>query len=259
MSTVEGGDLAGQVALVTGGSRGIGRTVAEALARRGATVAVAARTVRDLEEVAAACGGGGMAIELDVGYEEACVDAVERCQEQLGRLDILVNNAGIATSRKFTEVDTDFWRETMRIDVDGPMWLTRTALPGMVAAGAGAVISIASTAGKVGYSYVAPYVAAKHALVGLTRALAVEYARSGVTFNCVCPYFVDTPMLAATIKNIVEKTGMSTEDARRALLNPQGRLVTPAEVAAVVELLASAAGRAINGQAINVDGGEVPS
>ncbi|HEY5333834.1 MAG TPA: SDR family oxidoreductase, partial [Solirubrobacterales bacterium] len=217
------------------------------------------RSMRELEEVAAACGPDALAIGLDVSDEAACESAVARCQNELGGLDILVNNAGIATSRKFTDVDTELWRQTMAVDVEGPLWLTRAALPTMLAAGRGAVISIASTAGQVGYRYVAPYVAAKHALIGLTRALAVEYATSGVTFNCVCPYFVDTPMLAATIETIVEKTGVSADRARRQLLNPQGRLVQPEEVATVVTMLASARGRAISGQTINVDGGEVQS
>ena len=248
--------LAGKVALVTGASRGIGRTVALRLAGEGAAVAVAARSIGSLREVAAECGRGAIAIELDVGLEDSCAAAVSDCESKLGGIDVLVNNAGIATSGKFTGLDTAEWRETMRVDVEGPFWLIRSALPAMLERGGGSVISVASIAAKRGFAYVAPYVAAKHALLGLTRALAVEYASSGVTFNCVCPYYVETPMLGATIENIAAKTGMSEDQARAQLLNPQGRLVAPEEVAAVVSLLAGPPGESINGQGINVDGGE---
>jgi NAD(P)-dependent dehydrogenase (short-subunit alcohol dehydrogenase family) len=125
----------------------------------------------------------------------------------------------------------------------------------MLERGSGAVISVASSAAKLGFPYVTAYTAAKHALLGLTRALAAEHALSGVTFNCVCPYYVDTPMTQATLDNIVARTGRTHDDARAALLNPQGRLTSPAEIAAVCVLLASPAGRGITGQGINVDGG----
>lgn len=250
-----GARLAGRTALVTGASRGIGRMIALAFAAQGARVALAARTVSDLEQVAAACGAESLVIELDVTDETACRAAVARCEEAFGHLDVLVNNAGIAESRPFLRMDTDFWRRTLEIDVDAPMWLTQAALPGMLARSNGAIISVASIAAKMGFAYVSAYTAAKHALLGLTRALAVEHAKSGVTFNCVCPYYVETPMVTATIANIVATTGRSETEARSALLNPQMRLVQPEEVAAVCILLASPEGRSITGQGINVDGG----
>jgi NAD(P)-dependent dehydrogenase (short-subunit alcohol dehydrogenase family) len=247
--------LAGQQVLVTGASRGTGRAIALAFAREGARVAVAARTENDLRATADACGEGAVPIVLDVTDEEACTAAVRRCEQELGRIDVLVHAAGTGLSRKFLDTDTDFWRFHMQLDVEGPFWLTRAAVPAMLERGSGAVIAIASLSSKLGFAYVAAYGAAKHALLGLMRALAVEYARTGVTFNCVCPHFLDTPMTEVTIRNIVEKTGRTPEEARETLLTPQRRLVAPEEVAEVCLLLASPQGRGINGQAINVDGG----
>jgi NAD(P)-dependent dehydrogenase (short-subunit alcohol dehydrogenase family) len=249
------GVLEGRTALVTGGGRGIGREIALAFTGEGARVAVAARTAAEIEAVARECGG--VAIELDVTDEAACVAAVERAERELGGLDVLVNNAGAAVSHKFTDVDTATWRRIMAVDLDGPFFLTRAAVPGMLARGSGTVIAIASIASKLGAPYVSAYTAAKHGLLGLTRALSAEYAGRGLTFNCICPGYVDTPMTEATIANIMARTGRTREEALRPLLTPQGRLVDPAEVAAVCVLLASPAGRGINGAAINVDGGHV--
>ena len=246
-------------ALVTGGGRGIGRAVALAFAREGARVAVSARTRSEIEAVAAECGQGAIALPLDVTDEVACGAIVGRVKEQLGRLDVLVNNAGVASSHKFTELDTETWRRILSVDLDGPFFLTRSALPLMLEQGSGAVIAIASIAAKVGMPYVAAYTAAKHGLLGMMRSLAADNVRRGVTFNCVCPGYVDTPMTQESIAAIMARTGRSREDALKPLLTPQGRLVTPEEVAAVCVLLASPAGRGITGQAINVDGGFVQS
>jgi NAD(P)-dependent dehydrogenase (short-subunit alcohol dehydrogenase family) len=253
------GRLSDRTALVTGGSQGIGRAVALAMAAEGARVAVAARTVPALDEVAAHCGHDAVALALDVTDEHACGAAVTRAEEELGRIDILVNSAGVAESSPFLSTDTGTWRRIMAVDLDGPFWLIRATLPGMLERGTGAVVSIASLAARAGYPYVAAYTAAKHGLLGLTRSLAAEYARRGVTFNCVCPWYVDTPMTEAAVANIVAATGRTEEQARRHLRTPQGRLVRPDEVAEVCVLLASDAGRGINGQAINVDGGQLQS
>ncbi len=249
--------LKGQTALVTGGGRGIGRSVALAFARAGAQVAVAARTQTEIAAVAGECGG--LAVQLDVTDENGCAEAVARVEREFGRLDILVNNAGVATSHKFTELDTASWRRTLAVDLEGPFFLTRAAVPGMLQRGSGAVIAIASVASRTGAPYIAAYTAAKHGLLGLMRSLAAEYAARGLTFNCVCPGYVDTPMTQMTLDTIVAKTGRSREEALKPLLTPQRRLVKPEEVAAVCLLLASEAGRGINGQAINVDGGLVQS
>lgn len=251
------GALEGKTALITGGGRGIGREVALAFAQEGARVAVAARTLTEVEDVARECGRGAIAVRFDVTDEEACAAAVARAEQELGRLDVLVNNAGIATSTKFTDLDTATWRRVMAVDLEGPFFMTRAAVPGMVERGSGAIIAIASIASKVGAPYLSAYTAAKHGLLGLMRSLAAEYARRGVTFNCVCPGYVDTPMTQTTIANIMARTGRTREQALEPLLTPQGRLVAPAEVAAVCVLLASDAGRGINGAAINVDGGQV--
>lgn len=250
------GRLPGVRALVTGGSRGIGRAVAGALTAEGALVAVASRGVDELSRVIER-EEATLAIPLDVTDEAACAGAVRRCEEELGGIDVLVHGAGVAASGRFTRLETSTWREVMAVDLDGPFFLTRAALPGMLERGAGAVVAIASIAARVGAPYVAAYTAAKHGLLGLMRALAAEHARSGVTFNCICPGYVETPMTERTVAAIVERTGRGREEALRALHTPQGRLVAPDEVAALCVLLASREGRSINGQAIVVDGGQV--
>jgi NAD(P)-dependent dehydrogenase (short-subunit alcohol dehydrogenase family) len=254
-SPVAAGRLAGQTALVTGASRGIGRSVAEAFAREGAVVALAARDRPALEEVGRACGAQSVLVPFDVTDEQACTDAVARCEDELGRIDILVNSAGVAESQSFVRTDTALWRHAFEVNVNGPFWLVRAVLPGMLSRGSGAVVSIASTSAKQGFAYVSAYTASKHALLGLTRALAVELPRSGVTFNCVCPFYVDTPMTQRAIETITAKTGRSRADSLEAILPPHGRLVAPGEIAEMCVLLASADGRSINGQGINIDGG----
>jgi 3-hydroxybutyrate dehydrogenase len=249
--------LEGKTALVTGASRGIGRAIASALSTSGARVAVTARDVGSVESIARECGPGSLALALDVANEDACRLTVETVEREFGHLDVLVNNAGIAESAKFTDTDTETWRRVLSVDLDGPFWLTRAALPGMLARSDGAVISIGSVASRIGLRYAVPYTVAKHGLLGLTRALANEYIRSGVTFNCLCPHYVDTPMTDATIENISARTGRTYEQARQALLTPQGRLIDPVDVAALCVLLASDRGKSITGQAIQIDGGQV--
>lgn len=254
--------LDGLTALVTGGGRGIGRAISLAFAAEGVFVAVAARTVGEIEAVAEACRATGvpaLAITLDVTDRTGCEAAVERCVAEWGHLDILVNNAGVATGQKFTDLDDETWHRTLGVDLTGPFYLTRAALPGMLERGFGTVVTVASIAGKVGAPYIAAYTAAKHGVIGLMRSLAAEYAMSGVTFNSVCPAYVDTGMAEHALKNIRERTGRSREEALRALFNPQGRLIRPEEVASVCLFLAGPEGRGISGQAINVDGGTVQS
>jgi NAD(P)-dependent dehydrogenase (short-subunit alcohol dehydrogenase family) len=225
------------------------------MAKEGAIVAVAARNADEIADVAARCGGGAIAVQLDVRDESACAHAVERCKAELGALHVLVNGAGIAASHKFTELPTNSWREIMATDLDGPFFMTKAAIRPMLAAGWGRVISIGSIASRSGAPYVAAYTAAKHGLLGLMRSLAAEYAETSITFNCVCPAFSDTSMTDQTVRNIATRTGRTPEEARLALMTPQGRLISPGEVAAASVFLASEAGRSINGQAIVVDGG----
>jgi 3-hydroxybutyrate dehydrogenase len=250
-----GSALEGKVALVSGARRGIGAAIVRAFISQGAQVAALIRTPDQAAEVQPLLASAGICVYADVTDEAACRAAVRECEERLGACDVLVNAAGIAVSGKFVDTDAETWRRVVATDLDGPYHLIRSALPAMLARGSGAVISIASTAGLKGAPYVAAYTAAKHGLVGLMRALAAEYASSGVTFNCVCPAYVDTPMTERTIENIVQKTGRSRDAALKALLIHQGRLIAPDEVAAVCVMLASEAGRSINGEAIVIDGG----
>lgn len=245
----------GKVVLVSGARQGIGAAVVRAFIGEGARVAALLRTPDQAPEVENWLASAGICVFADVTDEAACRAAVRECEERLGTCNVLVNAAGIAVSRKFLDTDVDTWRKVIATDLDGPYHLTRAALPPMLVRGSGAVISIASTAGLRGGPYIAAYTAAKHGLVGLTRALAAEYASSGVTFNCVCPAYVDTPMTRQTIENISLKTGRSPDAALQALLITQGRLITPDEVAATCLMLASDAGRSINGEAIVMDGG----
>jgi NAD(P)-dependent dehydrogenase (short-subunit alcohol dehydrogenase family) len=245
----------GRTALITGATRGIGLAIATRLAGDGYRVAVAARNAERAADVAGKCGPESIPVRLDVGDEYSCREAVAVCEQTWGRLDVLVNNAGVAESSKFADTSTEMWRHTMAVDVDGPFWLMRAALAGMASRRSGAVVTIASVAAKVGLPYVAAYTAAKHAVLGLTRSVAAEYARSGVTVNCICPWYVDTDMVTETVGNIVAKTGRTTGEAVAPLLTPQGRLVTVDEVAAACSFLVSPEAASITGQAIHIDGG----
>lgn len=250
----------GRTAMVTGASGGIGRAVAVAFAEQSANVALGGRDAGALEQTAAQCRESGVAavtVPFDVTDECACVDAVASIADTLGLPTVLVNAAGFVDSRKFTDVTVAHWREIMKVHVEGPLVLMRTVLPHMLSAGYGAIINIGSTVSSIGLPYAAPYTAAKHALLGLTRSAAAEYASRGITMNCVCPYYVDTPMTRQAIDERMRAKDCGYDEALRPMLNPQGRLVSTDEVAAVCVLLASPGGTSITGQALNVDGGRV--
>ena len=256
--------LEGKIALITGGGRGIGRAVAFAFAREGASVAVAARTAREVERVAAEvgdeCGVQTMHATCDVSDAGEVARVVALVAETFGRgCDILVNNAGIAESAPVTKTDDAHWRRHLAINLDGTFYCTRAALPAMIERGWGRIINVASIAGKTGAPYIAAYSASKHGVVGLTRSVALEVALKGVTVNAICPGYVDTDMTTRAVEQIETKTGRTASDALDAIkrMSPQNRLVTSEEVAALALLLASEEGRGINGQAINVDGGSV--
>jgi NAD(P)-dependent dehydrogenase (short-subunit alcohol dehydrogenase family) len=258
--TAPGAPLSGLHAFVTGAGSGIGAATARELARAGARVSLAGRRPGPLQETALALGAqAGAVAQMDITDEAAVAAGIDAAMRAHGAIDILVNNAGQAASAPFDRVDRSQWDAMLAVNLTGAFLVTRAVLPEMAQRGRGRVIMIASTAGLTGYAYVAPYVAAKHGVIGLTRALAHEYARSGVTINAVCPGFTDTPLVDRSVETITAKTGRTAGEARAALAkgNPQGRLVRPEEVADAVVWLASPAAAAINGQAIAVAGGEV--
>jgi NAD(P)-dependent dehydrogenase (short-subunit alcohol dehydrogenase family) len=251
--------LTGRHALVTGGGRGIGRAIAGRLAQEGARVVVAGRTRHEVE--AAASELSGAFVVMDVADRASVAAGLAEVAEKVGPVEILVNNAGAAESAPLERTSDELWDRMMAVNATAAFTLCRALLPPMAARGWGRVINVASNAGLTGYAYTAAYCAAKHAVVGLTRALAMEVARSKVTVNAVCPGFVNTRLSDEAVERIVEKTGKSAAEARRALeaMSPQRRLVEPDEVAHVVAMLCSDAARSVHGQAIAVDGGQVMS
>ncbi len=251
--------LKGRHALVTGAGSGIGAAVARALSAQDAKVTLAGRRKDRLETERATLGGETAAIAFDVSNPASVADGVQAAIAALGPIDILVNNAGHAPSAPFLKTSLETWNSAIAVDLTGVFVVTQAVLPGMLERKYGRIISIASTAGLIGYSYVTAYCAAKHGVIGLTRALALEVARKGVTVNAVCPGFTETPLLDEAIANIMRTTGQDEATARSKLSagNPQGRFVTPEEVADAVLWLASPGAAAINGQAIPVAGGEV--
>jgi 3-hydroxybutyrate dehydrogenase len=250
-------ELAGKHALVTGGGSGIGEAIARALLKAGARVTIAGRNEARLAAAVHALKdlGDVSHVVLDVTQSAA----VRSGFAAAGHIDILINNAGQATPSAFTKTDEALWMQMLDVNLNGTFHCTQAALPGMLDAGWGRIVNVASTAALVGYRYVAAYCAAKHGVLGLTRALALEVATKGVTVNAVCPGYTDTDIVKDAVANIVAKTGRSEEEARRTLAagNPQQRLVQVEEVANAVLWLCMPQSGAMNGQALAVAGGEV--
>ncbi|HTT37054.1 MAG TPA: SDR family NAD(P)-dependent oxidoreductase [Burkholderiales bacterium] len=253
--------LAGKHAVVTGGGRGIGAAVARALAEQGATLTLMGRDHGRLDAQAQALASAPEihTLRVDVANADSVQDAFARAQANAGPVQILINNAGAAESAPFARTDLALWMRMLDVNLTGTYLCCRQVVPGMLERGFGRVVNIASTAGLTGYAYVTAYCAAKHGVVGLTRALALETARSNVTVNAVCPGYTDTDMLSEAVANIVRKTGKTEAEARAALTahNPQQRVMRPEEVANTVLWLCLPGAEAITGQAIAVAGGEV--
>ena len=245
-------------AVVTGGGSGIGAAVAHALAAEGARLTLVGRRRQALEATAATLPGACIA-PADVADRTAVDDAFAAARAAHGPIAILVNNAGTAPSAPFARVTAEAWRETMAVNLDALFHCCQSALPDLLAAETGRIVTVASTAGVKGYGYTAPYVASKHGAIGLMRALAAEYATTGLTANAVCPGFTDTDIVGRAVANIQSKTGRSEADALAELtrFNPQKRLIDPAEVAGTVLWLCLPASRSVTGQAVMVAGGEV--
>ena len=253
--------LEGTHAVVTGGSRGIGAAIATALAQRGASITLMARSLGDLRSHAAAlqqAGGTVQVVECSVADGASVARAFERAEAGLGAAGILVNNAGTAKSARFMETSREVW-DQMIGNLTGTYLCTARALPAMIAARRGRIVNIASTAGLRGYRTMTAYCAAKHGVIGFTRALALETARDGVTVNAVCPGYTDTELTDTAVSNIVTALGKTAEEARAMLVGiiPRGVMTTPNEVASAVAWLCAPESGAITGIALPVAGGEV--
>ncbi|WP_342620606.1 SDR family NAD(P)-dependent oxidoreductase [Rhodoferax sp. GW822-FHT02A01] len=251
--------LQGKHALVTGGGSGIGAAIALALVEQGARVTVLGRRMEPLQSLVAQHPETLQAVCADVSDAAQVEAAVRDAQVRFGPIHILVNNAGQAASAPFLKTDASLLHQMLDVNLHGTWNCTQAVLPQMLQAGWGRIVNVASTAGITGYAYVAAYCAAKHAVVGLTRSLALEVAKKGVTVNAVCPGYTETEILRESIANVVAKTGRSEAEARAEFAkgNPQGRIVQPAEVADTVRWLCGESASSITGQAIAVCGGEV--
>ena len=258
-------------ALITGAGTGIGAAIALQLAQAGCRLTLCGRSQDKLQTHAEALraqvpGVAVLIAPMDVCDEQAVHAAVQQAQARWGPVHILVNNAGQASSQPCAKTDATLWHQMLNVNLTGTYHCIQAVLPGMLEAASapgggtpGRIVNIASTAGLKGYAYVSAYVAAKHGVIGLTKALALELARKGVTVNAICPGYTETDIVREAVHNIVAKTGKSETEARQALAasNPQQRLVQPHEVAQSVLWLCAAGSDAINGQALAIDGGEL--
>jgi NAD(P)-dependent dehydrogenase (short-subunit alcohol dehydrogenase family) len=249
-------------AVVTGGGRGIGKAVAVTLARTGHAVSVIARTGADVDSVVAAIragGGGATAIAADIARDDEVARAFDAARAAHGPIAVLVPSAGMAPSALVHKTTDEQWHGALQLNLTASFYAIRNALPDMLAASWGRIVTMASIAGKSGSPYIAAYAASKHGLLGLTKCVALEVAAKGITVNAVCPGYVDTPMTDAGIERMTGKTGKSADEIRRhiAEMSPQNRLIAPQEVADLVAYLCSDAAHGITGQSLTIDGGAV--
>jgi len=250
--------LAGRHALVTGGGRGIGLAIARALLNEGARLTLLGRDRARLESSAQGLAGEVGVVAADVGDATQVAAAFADAKARGGRIDILVNNAGQATSKPLTRTEAAFWEQMLAVNLTGTFLCSQQALPDMIEGGFGRIVNIASTAGLTGYAYCTAYCAAKHGVVGFTRALAREVATRNITVNAVCPGYTETDIIRDAVTNIRTKTGRSEQEAIASLVasNPQGRFVQPEEVASAVAWLCLPGSASVTGQSIGISGGE---
>jgi NAD(P)-dependent dehydrogenase (short-subunit alcohol dehydrogenase family) len=253
--------LAGLHAVVTGASRGIGAAIAAAFVAEGVHVSLLGRDAGTLMRVAQELGGDSSALALttDVTDSTSVHSAFAAARERFGPVQLLINNAGQAASAKFTETDEALWNRLIAVNLNGTYLCSRQAVPDMLQAGFGRIVNVASIAGLRGSAYISAYVSSKHAVIGLTRSLALEYATRNITVNAVCPGYVDTDIVKSAVANIMNKTGRSESEALAALVatNPQHRLIEPREVADTVLWLCRPGSESVTGQSIVLAGGEV--
>jgi 3-oxoacyl-[acyl-carrier protein] reductase len=254
--------LAGKVAIVSGAGEGIGRSCALAFARDGADVALGARRPEQLERVAdevRALGRRALAVPTDVTRRADLAAMIEKTRAAFGRLDVLVNNAGIYRAAPTLQVSEDHWDAVLTINAKAVFFASQAALPGMIAQKSGAIVNLASMAGKIGSVNNLPYNASKAAVISITKSLALAHAGDGIRVNCVCPGFVETDMWTSVSAELGALSGMPAEEfTRRRLASvPLGRMERPEDVASVIGFLASSRAGYMTGQAISVDGGLV--
>jgi NAD(P)-dependent dehydrogenase (short-subunit alcohol dehydrogenase family) len=255
------GTLAGKHAVVTGASRGIGTAIAAALAAEGARVSLLGRDAERLAQVSQQLGGVSRAapIGVDVADANSVHDAFTAARRHFGPVHILINNAGKAASAKFADTDPALWQGILGVNLTGTYLCSREALPDMLKLGFGRIVNIASIAGLRGAAYISAYAASKHAVIGLTRSLALEFATKNITVNAVCPGYTDTDIVKDAIANIMSKTGRNEKETLAALVatNPQHRLIKPEEVAHTALWLCKPGTESVTGQSIVIAGGEV--
>lgn len=247
----------GKHVVITGGGSGVGAELAAQFANAGAEVTILGRRIEPLNEVAAQIGA--LALAADVTKRASLDEALDKARAQNGPISIAIANAGAAPSAPFSAVTPDAFSASLAVNLEGVFHLWQACVEDMNTLGWGRMIAVASTAGLKGYPYVAPYCAAKHGIIGLTRALAQELGRTGITVNAICPGFIETPLLERSIDEIMQKTGLSDADARKSLIhaNPQKRFIQTNEVAGSALWLCSDSAASVSGHALSLSGGEV--